>query len=90
MIDEADGLSEEDFSREEKEAIDECKRMNEDRELKDKLLRRYSGYISSLRHELSKKKKKQKLPKEASQILLAWWNIHFKWPYPSVIKHFYL
>ncbi|XP_054805393.1 homeobox protein knotted-1-like 6 isoform X2 [Prosopis cineraria] len=74
--------SSEDDSREEREE-NECKRDTEGRELKDKLLRRYSGYIIGLKHEFSKKKKKEKLPKEARQILLAWWNIHFKWPYPT-------
>ncbi|WCJ36095.1 Homeobox protein knotted-1-like 1 [Euphorbia peplus] len=54
-----------------------------DRELKDHLLQRYSGYISSLKHEFSKKKKKGKLPKDARQLLLNWWNIHYKWPYPT-------
>jgi len=71
-----------DLSRVKKEAI-EGKRM-EVQELKDNLLRRYSGYITNLRHEFSKKKKKEKLPKEAKQILLSWWNVHFKWPYPTV------
>ncbi|TKY73518.1 Homeobox protein knotted- 6 [Spatholobus suberectus] len=80
--DEVTGSSGKDFSRKEKEAI-ECKRINEVRELKDNLLRRYSSYITNLKHEFSKKKKKEKLPKEAKQILLAWWNIHFKWPYPT-------
>ncbi|XP_028769945.1 homeobox protein knotted-1-like 6 [Neltuma alba] len=80
--DEGTGSSDDDTSREEKEE-NESKRIIEDRELKDKLLRRYSGYIIGLKHEFSKKKKKEKLPKEARQILLAWWNIHFKWPYPT-------
>ncbi|OIV96957.1 hypothetical protein TanjilG_00539 [Lupinus angustifolius] len=66
----------------ENEAIDN-NRINEERELKDNLLHRYSGYISSLKHELSKTKKKQRLPEEAKQILLAWWNVHFEWPYPT-------
>lgn len=56
----------------------------EDRELKSHLLRKYSGYLSSLKQELSKKKKKGKLPKEARQKLLSWWELHYKWPYPSV------
>ena len=56
----------------------------EDRELKNHLLRKYSGYLSSLKQELSKKKKKGKLPKEARQKLLSWWESHYKWPYPSV------
>ncbi|KAJ1418289.1 Homeobox-like domain superfamily [Sesbania bispinosa] len=73
------GTSEKDFMREEKE----CKRITEVQELKDNLQRRYSGYISNLKHEFSKNKKKEKLPKEAKQILLTWWNIHLKWPYPT-------
>ncbi|KAI8550144.1 hypothetical protein RHMOL_Rhmol06G0081900 [Rhododendron molle] len=56
----------------------------EDRELKNHLLRKYSGYLSSLKQELSKKKKKGKLPKDARQKLLSWWELHYKWPYPSV------
>ncbi|KAL2529334.1 Homeobox protein knotted-1-like 1 [Forsythia ovata] len=55
----------------------------EDRELKNHLLRKYSGYLSSLKQELSKKKKKGKLPKDARQKLLSWWELHYKWPYPS-------
>ncbi|KAH7673641.1 Transcription factor MEIS1 and related HOX domain proteins protein [Dioscorea alata] len=55
----------------------------EEKELKHHLLRKYSGYLSSLRQELSKKKKKGKLPKEARQKLLNWWELHYKWPYPS-------
>ncbi|KAK7351254.1 hypothetical protein VNO77_10567 [Canavalia gladiata] len=55
----------------------------EDRELKSHLLRKYSGYLSSLKQELSKKKKKGKLPKDARQKLLSWWELHYKWPYPS-------
>eukprot|EP01018_Ginkgo_biloba_P006003 Gb_10887 [translate_table: standard] len=55
----------------------------EDRELKDHLLRKYSAYLSSLKQEFLKKKKKGKLPKEARQKLLDWWNVHYKWPYPS-------
>lgn len=58
----------------------------EDRELKNHLLRKYSGYLSSLKQELSKKKKKGKLPKEARQKLLSWWELHYKWPYPSVCE----
>ncbi|KAF3323926.1 homeobox protein rough sheath 1-like protein [Carex littledalei] len=55
----------------------------EEKELKYQLLKKYSGYISSLRQEFSKKKKKGKLPKEARQKLLSWWELHYKWPYPS-------
>ncbi|KAL6012818.1 hypothetical protein ACLOJK_003307 [Asimina triloba] len=55
----------------------------EERELKHHLLKKYSGYLGSLRQELSKKKKKGKLPKDARQKLLNWWELHYKWPYPS-------
>ncbi|KAH9318898.1 hypothetical protein KI387_020667 [Taxus chinensis] len=55
----------------------------EDRQLKDQLLRRYSGYFSTLKKEFLKKRKKGKLPKEARQTLLEWWHHHNKWPYPS-------
>ncbi|KAJ1427165.1 hypothetical protein SESBI_09820 [Sesbania bispinosa] len=55
----------------------------EDQELKVQLLRKYSGYLGSLKHEFMKKKKKGKLPKEARHKLLEWWSRHYKWPYPS-------
>ncbi|KAI5672985.1 hypothetical protein M9H77_13349 [Catharanthus roseus] len=55
----------------------------EDRELKGQLLRKYSGYLGSLKQEFMKKRKKGKLPKEARQQLLDWWEKHYKWPYPS-------
>ncbi|KAF9587538.1 hypothetical protein IFM89_003996 [Coptis chinensis] len=55
----------------------------EDRELKLKLLRKYSGYLGGLKQEFMKKKKKGKLPKEARQKLHDWWSRHHKWPYPS-------
>ncbi|MCO5585844.1 hypothetical protein L7F22_039777 [Adiantum nelumboides] len=55
----------------------------EDQKLKEQLLRKYSGYICSLKQEFLKKKKKGKLPKDARQKLLDWWSQHYKWPYPS-------
>ncbi|GMI93288.1 hypothetical protein HRI_002998100 [Hibiscus trionum] len=55
----------------------------EDRELKGQLLRKYSGYLGSLKQEFTKRRKKGKLPKEATQQLLDWWSRHYKWPYPS-------
>ncbi|KAJ6885424.1 hypothetical protein NC651_026138 [Populus alba x Populus x berolinensis] len=55
----------------------------EDQELKGQLLRRYSGYLGSLKQEFMKKRKKGKLPKEARQQLLDWCSRHYKWPYPS-------
>ena len=68
---------------------------SEDKELKVQLLRKYSGYLGSLKQEFLKKKKNGKLPKEARQQLLEWWSRHYKWPYPSVhlslsISQFYL
>ncbi|KAK2663728.1 hypothetical protein Ddye_002302 [Dipteronia dyeriana] len=66
------------------EVHEECIiRADVDRELKDKLIRKYGGYISSLKNEFSKKKKKGKLPKQARQALFEWWNIHYRWPYPT-------
>lgn len=56
---------------------------SEDLELKDRLLRKFGSHISTLKLEFSKKKKKGKLPKEARQTLLEWWNVHYKWPYPT-------
>lgn len=60
---------------------------NEDRQLMGKLMQKYSGYICALKHEFSRKKKRGKLPKEARDILLQWWNLHYKWPYPTVIHY---
>ncbi|KAJ0989024.1 hypothetical protein J5N97_007380 [Dioscorea zingiberensis] len=82
ISDDVAGSSEEEQSGGEIE-IQETHFRVEDKELKDKLLRKYSGYLSSLREEFSKKKKKGKLPKEARQILLDWWTAHYKWPYPT-------
>lgn len=56
---------------------------DEERDLKDQLLRRFGSHISSLKLEFSKKKKKGKLPREARQMLFEWWNAHYKWPYPT-------
>ncbi|CAN6446209.1 unnamed protein product [Victoria cruziana] len=63
--------------------IQDSNQRSEEHDLKEKLLRKYSGYLSSLKQEFSKKKKKGKLPKEARQTLLDWWNLHYKWPYPT-------
>lgn len=52
--------------------------------MKGQLLRKYRGYLGSLKQEFTKKRKKGKLPKEARQQLLEWWSRHYKWPYPSV------
>lgn len=77
--------SDEDFSGGEVEVQDALQPpRSEDRGLKDRLLRRFGNHISTLKLEFSKKKKKGKLPKEARQTLLEWWNVHNKWPYPTV------
>lgn len=52
------------------------------KELKEMLLRKYGGYLSSLRKEFLKKRKKGKLPKDARKTLMEWWNVHYRWPYP--------
>ncbi|CAN6976366.1 unnamed protein product [Brassica rapa subsp. trilocularis] len=65
------------------EILQDGKQICEDRDLKDRLLRKFGSRISSLKLEFSKKKKKGKLPKEARQALLDWWNVHYKWPYPT-------
>ncbi|OEL27711.1 Homeobox protein knotted-1-like 12 [Dichanthelium oligosanthes] len=74
------GSSEDDQDTSCAEDIDPCA---EDKELKHQLLRKYGGYLGGLRQEFSKRKKKGKLPKEARQKLLHWWELHYKWPYPS-------
>jgi hypothetical protein len=75
------GSSEDDLDTSCAEEIDPSA---EDKELKHQLLRRYGGYVGSLRQEFCKRRKKGKLPKEARQKLLHWWDLHSKWPYPSV------
>ncbi|PNT74064.1 homeobox protein rough sheath 1 isoform X2 [Brachypodium distachyon] len=75
------GSSEDDLDTSCAEEIDPSA---EDRELKHQLLRKYGGYVGSLRQEFCKRRKKGKLPKEARQKLLQWWELHCKWPYPSV------
>ncbi|KAF3453190.1 hypothetical protein FNV43_RR03628 [Rhamnella rubrinervis] len=52
-------------------------------ELKEMLLRKYSGYLATLRKDFLKKRKKGKLPKDARSALLDWWNTHLTWPYPT-------
>nr|AEX56209.1 knotted-like 4 protein [Dactylorhiza fuchsii] len=82
ISDEAVGSSEEELSGGEVE-VPELHSKDEERDLKEKLLRKYSGYLSSLKKEFSKKKRKGKLPREARQLLLDWWTAHYKWPYPT-------
>ncbi|XP_022159301.1 homeobox protein knotted-1-like 4 [Momordica charantia] len=84
LPDEGAVSSDEDLSGGEMEAVEaEPQTKGENRDLKDKLLRRFGSHISTLKLEFSKKKKKGKLPKEARQILFEWWSVHYKWPYPT-------
>lgn len=46
-------------------------------------LHRYAPQIIQLKEEFSKKKKKGKLPNEATDRLRQWWNSNLSWPYPS-------
>ncbi|TYI46887.1 hypothetical protein E1A91_D13G135400v1 [Gossypium mustelinum] len=81
-FDEGGGSSVEELSGGEVEGFenqDECGRQD----IKGMLMRKYSGYLSSLRKEFLKKRKKGKLPKEARVTLLDWWNNHYRWPYPT-------
>ncbi|KAB1202105.1 Homeobox protein knotted-1-like 1 [Morella rubra] len=54
-----------------------------DQELKEMLLRKYSGYLNNLMKAFLKKKKRGKLPKDARMALMDWWNTHCRWPYPT-------
>ncbi|KAM0915965.1 hypothetical protein ACQ4PT_010481 [Festuca glaucescens] len=54
-----------------------------DHDLKEMLLKKYSGCLSRLRSEFLKKRKKGKLPKDAWTALMDWWNAHYRWPYPT-------
>ncbi|KAL3843543.1 hypothetical protein ACJIZ3_000946 [Penstemon smallii] len=56
---------------------------SDDQELKEMLMRKYSGYLSNLKKDFLKKRKKGKLPKGATTALLDWWNTHYRWPYPT-------
>ncbi|KAI3795965.1 hypothetical protein L1987_38626 [Smallanthus sonchifolius] len=64
---------------------DENEMNMEEQGLKDRLLRKFGGHMSSLKHEFSKKKKKGKLPIEARKALLQWWDSHYQWPYPTEV-----
>ncbi|KAF5183884.1 Homeobox protein knotted-1-like [Thalictrum thalictroides] len=84
--DEAAGSSEEELSCVEKESSESQESSSlrpGDQELKDMLMRKYSGYLSSLKKDFLKKRKKGKLPKDARNTLLDWWNSHYRWPYPT-------
>ncbi|CAL5380474.1 unnamed protein product [Camellia sinensis] len=82
--DEASGTSEEDLScGEPAESRESSGPQSREQELKVMLLRKYSGYLSSLRKDFFKKRTKGKLSKDARIALLDWWNTHYRWPYPT-------
>ncbi|XP_043814788.1 homeobox protein knotted-1-like 1 isoform X2 [Manihot esculenta] len=84
--DEAAGTSEEELSCGEFEASESQESSGgrpHDQDLKGMLLRKYSGYLSNLRKEFLKKRKRGKLPEVARMILLEWWKNHYRWPYPT-------
>ncbi|XP_061361433.1 homeobox protein knotted-1-like 10 [Gastrolobium bilobum] len=91
--DEAAGTSEDELNCEKVEAVEGYESSGTrpcDQELKEMLLRKYSGYLSSLRKEFLKKRKKGKLPKDARMALMDWWNTHYRWPYPTEEEKFKL
>ncbi|RDX89706.1 Homeobox protein knotted-1-like 1, partial [Mucuna pruriens] len=84
--DEAAGTSEDELCWEKVEAVEGHESSGPrpgDQELKEILLRKYGGYLSSLRKEFLKKRKKGKLPKDARMVLMNWWSTHYRWPYPT-------
>ncbi|XP_006644109.1 homeobox protein knotted-1-like 1 [Oryza brachyantha] len=84
--DEMMGSSDEDQCSGETDMLDIGQEQNSrlaDHELKEMLLKKYSGCLSRLRSEFLKKRKKGKLPKDARSALLEWWNTHYRWPYPT-------
>uniref|UniRef100_A0A5B7AX89 Homeobox protein knotted-1-like 1 n=1 Tax=Davidia involucrata TaxID=16924 RepID=A0A5B7AX89_DAVIN len=84
--DDAADTSEEDLSCGEVEAVKSQESSGAhpvDQELKEMLLCKYNGCLSSLRKEFLKKMKKVRLPKDAKTRLLEWWSTHYRWPYPT-------
>jgi hypothetical protein len=52
--------------------------------LRAHLKRRHAASILSLKEEFMRKRKKGKLPKDATSALKTWWQANLVWPYPSV------
>ena len=48
------------------------------------LKRRHAACILSLRDEFMRKRKKGKLPSEATTTMKTWWESNVVWPYPTV------
>ncbi|KAK6911651.1 ELK domain [Dillenia turbinata] len=84
--DDAPGTSEEELSCGEAEVSESQESSGShsgQQDLKEMLMQKYSGYLSGLRKEFLKKRKKGKLPRDARIVLLNWWNSHYRWPYPT-------
>jgi len=52
--------------------------------LRAHLKRKHAAAILSLKEEFTRKRKKGKLPKDATTALKTWWQGNLVWPYPSV------
>eukprot|EP00210_Caulerpa_lentillifera_P002253 g2165.t1 len=52
-------------------------------EMRARLKRKYTYEILSINNEISGRKKKGKLPSEATNVLKDWWTNNLVWPYPS-------
>ncbi|KAL6843625.1 hypothetical protein ACP4OV_026687 [Aristida adscensionis] len=85
-LDPSDDEEDEITAMEAEEALGIARPRSDDKELKRHLLKKYSGCLGTLRKELCKTRKKGKLPKEARQKLLSWWELHYRWPYPSEVE----
>ncbi|XP_047088191.1 homeobox protein knotted-1-like 4 isoform X2 [Lolium rigidum] len=58
----------------------------EGKELTNQVLDKHSGYLRRLWREVAGKKKNGRLPRDARQKLLRWWQLHHIWPYPSELE----
>ena len=52
--------------------------------LKQHLKRKHAASILSLKEEFMRKRKKGKLPTDATSALKTWWLANLVWPYPTV------
>ena len=57
---------------------------DEEEMLRQHLKRKHAASILSLKEEFLRKRKKGKLPKDATSALKTWWLKNLVWPYPTV------
>ena len=57
---------------------------DEEEMLRQHLKRKHAASILSLKEEFLRKRKKGKLPKDATSALKTWWLSNLVWPYPTV------